>query len=91
LAACHPLDDLQITVHTAAWKAFDSFVKSVPKDELEPLVVPLRRTIKSTGAPGRTVPLVSSFIYTSTPWMKSVLKFNVMSVTRSFVRVVEFS
>ena len=50
------LDDLQITVHTAAWKAFDSFVKSVPKDELEPLVVPLRRTIESTGAPGRTVP-----------------------------------
>jgi len=50
------LDDLQITVHTAAWKAFDSFVKSVPKDELEPLVVPLRRTIDSTGAPGRTVP-----------------------------------
>jgi hypothetical protein len=53
LAACHPLDDLQITVHTAAWKAFDSFVKSVPKDELEPLVVPLRRTIKSTGAIGQ--------------------------------------
>jgi hypothetical protein len=50
------LDDLQITVHTAAWKAFDSFVKSVPKDELEPLVVPLRRTVESTGAPGRTVP-----------------------------------
>ena len=50
------LDDLQITVHTAAWKACDSFVKSVPKDELEPLVVPLRRTIESTGAPGRTVP-----------------------------------
>ena len=43
-------------MHTAAWKAFDSFVKSVPKDELEPLVVPLRRTIESTGAPGRTVP-----------------------------------
>ena len=50
------LDDPQITVHTAAWKAIDSFVKSVPKDELEPLVVPLRRTIESTGAPGRTVP-----------------------------------
>jgi hypothetical protein len=50
------LDDLQVPVHTAAWKALDSFVKSVPKDELEPLVVPLRRTIESTGAPGRTVP-----------------------------------
>ena len=43
-------------MHTAAWSAFDSFVKSVPKDELEPLVVPLRRTVDSTGAPGRTVP-----------------------------------
>ena len=43
-------------MHTAAWKAFDSFVKSVPKDELEPLVVPLHRTIKSTGAPGCTIP-----------------------------------
>ncbi|KAF9561868.1 ARM repeat-containing protein [Agrocybe pediades] len=50
------LDDPQVAVHTAAWNAFDSFVKSVPKDELEPLVVPLRRTIESTGAPGRTVP-----------------------------------
>lgn len=50
------LDDQQIDVHTAAWNAFDSFVKSVPKDELEPLVVPLRRTLESTGAPGRTVP-----------------------------------
>jgi len=43
-------------VHAAAWQAFDSFVKSMPKDVLEPLVVPLRRTIESTGAPGRTVP-----------------------------------
>ncbi|KAF8959922.1 armadillo-type protein [Flammula alnicola] len=50
------LDDPQVAVHTAAWNAFDSFVRSVPKDELEPLVVPLRRTIDSTGAPGRTVP-----------------------------------
>lgn len=50
------LDDHQVAVHTAAWKAFDSFAKSVPKDELEPLVVPLRRTIESTGAPGIFVP-----------------------------------
>ncbi|CAA7260345.1 unnamed protein product [Cyclocybe aegerita] len=50
------LDDQQVAVHTAAWNAFDTFVKSIPKDELEPLVVPLRRTIESTGAPGRTVP-----------------------------------
>ncbi|KAF8161530.1 armadillo-type protein [Crassisporium funariophilum] len=50
------LEDPEVSVHTAAWNAFDSFVKSIPKDELEPLVVPLRRTIESTGAPGRTVP-----------------------------------
>ena len=49
-------DDLQVGVHTAAWNAFDTFVKSIPKDELEPLVVPLRRTIEGTGSPGRTVP-----------------------------------
>lgn len=45
-----------ISVHTAALSALDVFVKSVPKDELEPLVVPLRRSIESTGAPGTTVP-----------------------------------
>ncbi|KAI5983714.1 armadillo-type protein [Pisolithus albus] len=49
-------DDSEVVVHTAAWKAFDTFVKTVPKDEYEPLVVTLRRTIESTGAPGRTVP-----------------------------------
>ena len=50
------LDDREVTVHTAAWNALDVFVKSIPKDELEPLVVPLRRTIESTGAPGVHVP-----------------------------------
>lgn len=50
------MDDSEVVVHTAAWQAFDVFVKSVPKDELEPLVVTLRRTIESTGAPGRHVP-----------------------------------
>jgi hypothetical protein len=50
------LDDQEVAVHTAAWEAFGYFVKSVPKDELEPLVVPLRKTIESTGAPGWTVP-----------------------------------
>ncbi|KAG2121247.1 armadillo-type protein [Suillus clintonianus] len=49
-------DDQEVPVHTAAWRAFDVFVKSMPKDELESLVVPLRRTIESTGAPGRYVP-----------------------------------
>ncbi|KAF5374683.1 hypothetical protein D9615_008940 [Tricholomella constricta] len=50
------LEDSQVQVHTAAWQALDVFVKSIPKDELEPLVVPLRRSIESTGAPGQTVP-----------------------------------
>lgn len=50
------MDDRQPTVHKAAWSALDIFVKAVPKDELEPLVVPLRRTIESTGAPGHYVP-----------------------------------
>lgn len=50
------LDDQNVAVHTAAWSALDAFVKSVPKDELEPLVVPLRRTIEGTGSPGHHVP-----------------------------------
>ncbi|KAG6884723.1 hypothetical protein C0993_008704 [Termitomyces sp. T159_Od127] len=50
------LEDSQVEVHTAALEAFDIFVKAVPKDELEPLVVPLRRSIESTGGPGQTVP-----------------------------------
>lgn len=50
------LEDSQVAVHTAAWEALDIFVKSIPKDELEPLVVPLRRSIESTGGPGQTVP-----------------------------------
>lgn len=50
------LDDNEAIVHTAAWNALDLFVKSVPKDELEPLVVTLRRSIESSGAPGRFVP-----------------------------------
>ena len=50
------LEDSQVEVHTAAWNALDVFAKSIPKDELEALVVPLRRSIESTGAPGRTVP-----------------------------------
>ncbi|KAJ7600549.1 armadillo-type protein [Mycena floridula] len=50
------LDDSNVAVHTSAWNSLDIFVKSLPKDELEPLVVPLRRSIESTGAPGIYVP-----------------------------------
>ncbi|KAJ7180610.1 armadillo-type protein [Mycena filopes] len=42
-------EDSQVAVHTAAWNSFDC-------DELEPLVVPLRRSIESTGGPGHYVP-----------------------------------
>lgn len=50
------LDDSEVIVHSAAWQALDLFVKSIPKDELEPLVVTLRRSVESSGAPGRYVP-----------------------------------
>ena len=49
------MEDSNVEVHTAAQRALDNFVKSVPKDELEPLVVPLRRTIESTGIAGQHV------------------------------------
>ena len=50
------MGDTQVEVHTAAFQALDTFVKSVPKEEVEPLVIPLRRTIESTGVPGVHVP-----------------------------------
>ena len=43
------LEDSQAAVHAAAWHALDVCVKSIPKDELEPLVVPLRRSIENNG------------------------------------------
>lgn len=49
------LEDHYEEVYTAAWSALDFFVKSIPKDELEPLVVTLRRAIESTGGPGHHV------------------------------------
>lgn len=49
-------DDPVEEVTTAAWEALDHFIKTVDKDELQDLVVPVRRAIESTGAPGRTVP-----------------------------------
>ena len=76
------LDDLQITVHTAAWKAFDSFVKSVPKDELEPLVVLLRQTIESTGASGRTVPGFDKGVSPMVPWPLSMLALQPAAMSR---------
>ncbi|KAG8682922.1 translational activator of GCN4, partial [Ceratobasidium sp. 394] len=50
------LDDSNMDAVQAAWDALDAFVKSLGKDDLESLSVPLRRAIESTGAPGRHVP-----------------------------------
>ncbi|KAF8756754.1 ARM repeat-containing protein [Rhizoctonia solani] len=50
------LDDSDESVIEPAWNALDEFVKSLGKDDLEGLSVPLRRALESTGAPGRYVP-----------------------------------
>lgn len=50
------LDDQDAKVVEEAAAAFNHFVKGLEKEELEPLVVPLRKTIEITGAPGRHVP-----------------------------------
>ncbi|KAK0212097.1 armadillo-type protein [Desarmillaria ectypa] len=50
------MEDHYDNVYSSAVQTIDVFLKSVPKDELESLVVPLRRSIESTGAPGRFVP-----------------------------------
>jgi hypothetical protein len=49
-------DDPVEEVVTAAWEAIDHFVKTIDKDELQDLVVPVRRAVEGAGAPGRTVP-----------------------------------
>ena len=48
-------DDSAEEVVSAAWEALEAFVKTVDKDELEDLVVPLRRTIESVGSKERKV------------------------------------
>ncbi|ORX39844.1 regulation of translational elongation-related protein [Kockovaella imperatae] len=49
-------DDKNDDVVTAAWEGLEAFVKTVDKDELEDLVVPLRRTIESLGPKEHKVP-----------------------------------
>lgn len=48
-------DDRASEVVGAAWSALDALVKTIDKEDLEPLVVPLRRTIENTGTPGTPV------------------------------------
>ncbi|SPO30832.1 related to translation activator GCN1 [Ustilago trichophora] len=50
------LDDPVPSVVDAAWEALDACLKTVGKDELEGLVVPLRRSLENTGAAGRDLP-----------------------------------
>jgi hypothetical protein len=49
------MDDRQIEVAEATVPAFEAFSKSIDKEELDSLVVTLRRTIEGTGTPGRPV------------------------------------
>lgn len=53
------LDDRQLDVAEETCKALDVFVKSIPKEDLESLVIPLHRTLESTGVAGLTVPGLS--------------------------------
>ncbi|KAJ8297218.1 eIF-2-alpha kinase activator gcn1 [Rhodotorula toruloides] len=48
-------DDRTGNVVTAAWSALDALVKKLDKEDMEPLVVPLRRTIEGVGLPGHPV------------------------------------
>ncbi|GAA5827172.1 hypothetical protein JCM11251_001152 [Rhodosporidiobolus azoricus] len=48
-------DDRTGDVVSAAWTALDALVKTIHKEDMEPLVVPLRRTIESVGTPGHPV------------------------------------
>ncbi|GAA6038663.1 hypothetical protein JCM8097_009472 [Rhodosporidiobolus ruineniae] len=48
-------DDRSPDVVGAAWTALDALVKKISKEDMEPLVVPLRRTIEGVGTPGHPV------------------------------------
>jgi hypothetical protein len=49
-------DDREPSVVTAAWESADALAKAIPKEEMEGLVVPLRRMIENTGIPGVDLP-----------------------------------
>jgi hypothetical protein len=49
-------EDRTPAVVDEAWAALDACLKTVPKGEIENLVVPMRRTVESTGAPGEDLP-----------------------------------
>ena len=49
-------DESKEDVVSAAWEAFEALVKTIDKNELQEVVVPLRRSIESIGASDRDVP-----------------------------------
>ncbi|KAI7966942.1 hypothetical protein MJO29_000219 [Puccinia striiformis f. sp. tritici] len=53
------LDDPVPEVVNSAWSAVDEMVKAMPKTQMDVLVIPLRRTIESSGIPGRYLPGLS--------------------------------
>ncbi|CAG8500654.1 3053_t:CDS:10 [Acaulospora colombiana] len=50
------LDDRQQEVVISAWNALNAVTKSIKKDELEQLVTPVRRAVKTVGVPGVDLP-----------------------------------
>ncbi|KAN0062681.1 translational activator of GCN4 [Thecaphora frezii] len=50
------LNDPVAEVVDASWSALDACLKTVSKEEMEGLVVPLRRTLEGVGSPGKLLP-----------------------------------
>ncbi|CAG8528815.1 4749_t:CDS:10 [Funneliformis caledonium] len=50
------LDDRQKNVVKAAWNALAAVIKPLKKDELEQIVIPVRRAVKSVGVPDVDLP-----------------------------------
>ncbi|CAI2178661.1 6583_t:CDS:10, partial [Funneliformis geosporum] len=50
------LDDRQQNVVKAAWNALTAVIKPLKKDELEQMVIPTRRSVKSVGVPDVDLP-----------------------------------
>lgn len=78
-------DDRAGEVVGAAWQALDALVKTIEKEDMEPLVVTLRRTIESTGTPGVAVdgfsrvnglkPILRTFLPLSLPFPHFLISF----------------
>lgn len=49
-------DDRQTSVVVAAWHALNAITRTVRKEDLEELVIPVRRAVKAVGVPGVDLP-----------------------------------